>query len=55
MNRISELLTYERIYSTRILITLFIDWQKFALVLLGYTQLTSSNKIEKNAKPKIVD
>ena len=31
MSKISELLTYERIYSTRILITLFIDCELVAL------------------------
>ena len=38
LNKISELLTYEHIYQTRILITLFIDWRTYCL---SSGQLTS--------------
>ena len=50
------LLTYERIYSTKILITLFIDWRTYCLSFARLNSIDSTdNKIEKNAKRKKVD
>ena len=43
MNKIPELLIYEHIYSTRIMITLFIDWQTYCL---SFAQLNTIDSME---------
>ena len=53
MNKIPELLTNEQIYSTRILITLFIEWRTYCRSLapsnLNYGQTQAKTEKDKNS------